>query len=88
MNDLFLQGIELIKGLVMLVTPEVILAPDLLANLNKYLDIFVDWLSAVNFLVPLPDIFTIIVLLMGEYLLQFGLFIVNWIIRRIADFFP
>lgn len=88
MTNILIAGIEFIKKLVMFVFPEISLAPDLLSNLGTYIDTFMNWLSMVNFLVPLSDIYLIIVLILVAKISTFALFIINWLIRRLADFFP
>lgn len=47
-----------------------------------------DFLEAVNFIVPLPDIMLIISVDIGIRLFKVAMFCGNWIIRRIADIIP
>lgn len=48
----------------------------------------VSFLTDVNFIIPLGDIATIIVLSLGLHLFKFGLFCGNWIVRRVCDILP
>lgn len=48
----------------------------------------VNFLTDVNFIVPLGDIATIILLTVALKLFKFSLFVGNWLIRRVADFIP
>lgn len=48
----------------------------------------VSFLTDVNFIVPLGDIATIILLTIGLKLFKFSLFAGNWVVRRICDLLP
>lgn len=48
----------------------------------------VSFLTDVNFIVPLGDIATIILLSLALHLFKFGLFCGNWVVRRVCDLIP
>lgn len=48
----------------------------------------VSFLTDVNFIIPLGDIATIIILTIGLKLFKFGLFCGNWLVRRVCDILP
>lgn len=47
-----------------------------------------DMVSQMNWIFPVPDAFLILGLLCGVRLVKLGVFVVNWIIRRIFDVIP
>lgn len=47
-----------------------------------------NFLVDVNFIIPLGDIATVILLTIGLRLFKFSLFMGNWLIRRICDIIP
>lgn len=48
----------------------------------------IEWLQAVNFLVPLEDIFNVMFLVITIHIFEWGAFVANWIIRRLVDAIP
>lgn len=48
----------------------------------------VHFLTDVNFIIPLGDIATIIILTIAIRLFKFTLFAGNWLIRRVCDLLP
>ena len=58
------------------------------SNISNAIVTVTEFLSNVNFIIPLPDIAAIIVISIGMRLFKFGLFAGNWIVRRICDLLP
>ncbi|MEY8357325.1 hypothetical protein AALB39_28835 [Lachnospiraceae bacterium 54-53] len=46
------------------------------------------FIAKVNFLVPIDTVFQILGLIVVFKVGKFGVFVVNWVIRRIADIIP
>lgn len=59
-----------------------------LSNVVTGLDMVIDFMAQVNFIVPLPTILLITSIVFSFRLTKFIIFIVNWIVRRIADVIP
>lgn len=57
-------------------------------NISGSITSVVSFLTDVNFIIPLGDIATIIILSLGLKLFKFGLFCGNWIVRRVCDVLP
>lgn len=57
-------------------------------QISSAVDFIVNFLADVNFIVPLGDIATIIILSLGLRVFKFSLFIGNWIVRRVCDIIP
>lgn len=49
---------------------------------------FQDFVMTVNFVVPLPTMAIIMVADLGIRFSKLSLFIINWVVRRIADIIP
>lgn len=88
MTDFIINFINWITSLVMQVFPELSLASDILSNLNKYVNVFVDWIVKVNFIVPLPDIIAIMGFILSLKIASVAIWGVNWVIKRIFDVIP
>ncbi len=58
------------------------------SSVTDAIPVVVNFLSQVNFIVPLGDIVTIIFASLGLRLFKFTLFIGNWVVRRIFDVIP
>lgn len=59
-------------------------------NLTTMLNAFesiIEFIAQINFLVPLPTILLVTSLVYGIKLVKFGIFLVNWVVRRLADVF-
>ncbi len=88
MTAIFCAFIDMIAEFVMFVMPEVTLAPDVIANLDKYISVGIDFLKAVNFIIPLP---LIVAVLTAQIAIRSGeviLWGINWVIKRIFDVIP
>lgn len=89
MTKIIIKIIQLITGgLVSFLFPDNLFMGDVFTKFIPYWDTFVDFLAAVNFLVPLPDIMTAFSFMVSLNIIKFTLFIVNWIIKRIFDVIP
>ncbi len=88
MTEIFCAILGLIENLFMALIPELSLAPALAQNLPGAIETVVDFLTKVNFIVPLPDILYIISIDIGLRIFKAGVFGSNWIIRRICDLIP
>lgn len=88
MTELINNFIDFIVELIMFVYPEISIQWDVIANIGEYMEIGLDILKKVNFLVPVPLIFKIVGIMI---ILKTGtvvLWCVNWIIKRIFDVIP
>lgn len=88
MTDIIVAFLGLIANLFMTFIPEFSLAPELFSNLDSAIESVLNFLNAVNFLIPLPDIMYIISFDIGIRIFKITLFGGNWIIRRILDVIP
>lgn len=88
MTKLLLAFIRLIVGFVSFLFPDNLFMADVFQNFNSYWNTFVDFLATVNFLVPLPDIFTAFSFMVSITIIKFTLFITNWIAKRVFDVIP
>lgn len=87
MTDFFVGLIELLKSWV-LKLPELGVDSSSLSSIFSSKDTIIQFIAAVNFLLPLPTILTVLAIVYGFKAVKFSIFIINWVIRRLADFFP
>lgn len=88
MTKIILTLIAAVKGIIGFLLPETIFVADVFANFTRYLDFFVDFLIKVNFLIPLPTIFTCLKIMLTIKVIKFGIFMYNWFIRAVLDVIP
>ncbi len=88
MTNLINGFIDFIVELIMFVWPEISIEADVIANLGEYMEIGLDILKKVNFLVPVPLIFQILFIMIGWKVTFVLLWGANWIIKRIFDVIP
>ena len=88
MTGIITKFIKYLSKAVSFLFPDVLFNADIFTNFNKYLDIFIDFLADINFLIPLPDIFIAFGIMVSITTVKFTLFIMNWIIKRICDVIP
>lgn len=88
MTELINNFIDFIVELVMFVWPEISIEADVIANLGEYMEVGLDILKKVNFLVPVPLIFALVSTLIALKIVFFALWGVNWIIKRVFDVIP
>ena len=88
MTDFICGLIHLIFSLIGALVPKIVVDPVIMNNAQNAVSRIVEFVSAVNFLIPLPDIVLIISLCTA---LRSGLFLTfagNWSLRRILDVIP
>lgn len=88
MTELINNFIDFIIELVMFVWPEISIEADVIANIGEYMEVGLDILKKVNFLVPVPLIFSLVSTLIALKIVFFALWGVNWIIKRVFDVIP
>lgn len=87
MTNFFISMIELIKTWIMKI-PDLSIDSGYLANMTAAMETIIDFMSAVNFIIPLPTILLIMGIVYGFKVIKFTIFGINWIIRRLVDAFP
>lgn len=87
MTDFCVNFLTLLKSWV-LSLPDLSIESSYIATMLSSVSVVTDFIAKVNFIVPIDTILLITSLVYGFRLLKFGVFLVNWVIRRIADFFP
>lgn len=88
MTGIIVKFIKVIVGIVSFLFPDNLFMADVFQNFNSYWNTFIDFLAAVNFLIPLPDIMKAFGLMVSLTVIKFTLFIVNWVIKRVFDVIP
>lgn len=88
MTELICNFIDFILELVSLVYPDISFVWDFLANISSYLDIGLDLLLKINFLIPVPLIMGVLFVQLMLRIAFIALYIINWIIRRVFDVIP
>lgn len=68
--------------------PDALFAVDIFTNFDKFVDYLIDILAQVNFIIPLPDIFSAIAIIVSIDIVKFTIFIFNWIVKRVFDVIP
>lgn len=68
--------------------PDFSLASSTVSSVSSGFESVIEFIAQVNFFIPLPTILLILSIVYGIKLSKFSLFLVNWIIRRLADFIP
>lgn len=87
MTEFAVGLLELLKGWI-LKMPDLSVDNNVLSSMGEAMDVVFGFIGKVNFLVPIDHILIIIGLVYTIRHSKFILFIINWIIRRIADFVP
>ena len=88
MTGIIVKFIKIIVGIVSFLFPDNLFMADVFQNFNSYWDTFIDFLAAVNFLIPLPDVMTAFSLMVSITVIKFTLFVMNWVIKRVFDVIP
>lgn len=68
--------------------PDLSVNNSVLSSMSSGMDTVFDFISQVNFFIPLDHILLIIGLVYSIRAAKLLLFVINWIIRRIADVIP
>ena len=88
MTNMIVTFLEFLTGVVDTLVPNLSVDSGILANIADGLEVIVEFIAQVNFLIPLPTIFLVLSIVFGFRLVKFTIFVVNWVIRRIADVIP
>ena len=70
------------------VIPSLSLESAHLSSIVDGLEVIIEFMAQINFLIPLPTILLVISIVYGFRLVKFSIFAINWVIRRIADLIP
>lgn len=68
--------------------PDLSVNNEALANMSSGMDLVFEFMGKANFLVPIDHILVITALVYTVRSAKLLLFVINWIIRRIADVIP
>ncbi|MBS6953452.1 MAG: hypothetical protein KH230_09465 [Enterocloster asparagiformis] len=88
MTDIIVSVINWMATVVGTLLPDLSLDSGHLASIVDGLEVVIEFMSQVNFLIPLPTILLVISIVYGFRLIKFSIFLINWVIRRIADLIP
>lgn len=88
MTDFICKLIHMIFSLIGVLVPKIVIDPAIMNNAQSTVSHIVDFVSAVNFLIPLPDIVLIVGICIALRSSLFLTFVGNWILRRILDVIP
>lgn len=88
MTKIITTFIKLIIGFSSFLMPDALFAADIFTNFDKFVDYLIDILAQVNFIIPLPDIFSAIAIIVSIDIVKFTIFIFNWIVKRVFDVIP
>lgn len=88
MTELICNFIDFVIELVMFFYPDVAVAGDFFSNIGAYMEIGLDLLKKINFLVPVPLIIQVLFIMVSLRVSYTILYILNWVIRRIFDVIP
>lgn len=88
MTELINKFIDFVIELVVFIRPESLIADDIISNIHTLLGYGINILKAVNFMIPVPDIFSIILFMILLKIAYLVLFIINWVIKRVFDVIP
>lgn len=85
MTDFLCGLIHLIFSLIGALVPKIAIDPAIMNHAQSTVSQIVDFVSAVNFLIPLSDIVLILGICLALRSSMFLTFVGNWILRRILD---
>lgn len=88
MTDIICGVLNFFRDLIANHFPSLSLESGTLSSIANGFDMVIQFVAQINFLIPLPTILIILSLVYGIKLAKFALFLVNWLIRRIADIIP
>lgn len=88
MTDLICNFIDFILELTLLIMPDIEFVWDFFSNISSYLEIGLDLLIKINFLIPVPLIMGVLFIQLLLRIAFIALYILNWVIRRIFDVIP
>lgn len=88
MTDIIVSVINWMASIVDTVIPSLSLESAHLSSIVDGLEVIIEFMAQINFLIPLPTILLVISIVYGFRLVKFSIFAINWVIRRIADLIP
>lgn len=88
MTDLIVSFIHFLTDMVDSSVPTFDAGSSIVSTICSQVQAFCNFISAVNFMIPLTDIAQMLIVTASWELSKFVLFVANWIIRRIADVIP
>lgn len=88
MTELICNFIDFILELSSLILPDIAFATDFFSNFGDYIELGLDLLIKVNFLVPVPLIMSILFIQLMLRIIFIALYVLNWVIRRVFDVIP
>lgn len=88
MTDIICGVLNFFRDLIINHFPNLSLESGTLSSISNGFDMVIQFVAQINFLIPLPTVLIILSLVYGIKLAKFALFLVNWVIRRIADIIP
>lgn len=87
MTEFFVNLLELLKGWIDKL-PDLSVDDGVVSRMVSSMDMILEFVSVANFIIPLDHILIIMGLVYMIRSRKFLIAIINWVIRRIADFFP
>lgn len=88
MTQIIVNFLNWLSGIVTSFIPAFTIDSAAMSGLSSALSHFKTFIANVNWLVPVNDCLLIISVLVGIQIAKMVVFVVNWIIRRIADIIP
>lgn len=88
MTEIICNVLSFFRDLIVNYFPDISIGSGNLSSVADAFETMVSFIAQINFLVPLPTMFTILSLVYGLKIGKFVVFLVNWVIRRIADIIP
>lgn len=88
MTDMIVNLLKWLSGLITDYIPAVTLDGGVLGNIADGIAYVLDVVVKANWIFPVPDALLIIGIVFGFSLVKVGIFVVNWVIRRIFDVIP
>lgn len=88
MTKLICSLIDFVIDLITLVLPDISLPEEVVASINAGSNSVVEILNNINFILPVPLIFKILILMITFRFGKILLWGANWIIKRVFDVIP
>ena len=88
MTDIICGVLRFFTDLIAKHFPDFSIGSGHLGTISDSFQSVIEFIAQINFFVPLPTILLILSLVYGLKLVKFTIFLVNWVIRRIADIIP
>ncbi len=87
MTDMIVGLLDLVSSLIQKL-PELSIDSAHLSSMSSAFSTIIDFLVKANYVVPIDTILLITSIVYGFRVVKFGVFVVNWIIRRLVDAVP